>query len=323
MADTNLNNFVNGVASYLASSIFPSIVHGLASRGVTTSVDDLLAMTNTPSVRPQPAIPAPAVPAMPFGGGAVPSMAPTVSPASRKNTATAAPVVGHTCAYQFKRGEKKNLYCGKPTAPGSEYCNTCLKSRKNLPKEAGGAVPGAAPAVPGMSGLPSGYSAPVPNAQPADNSQLSVVEYDVDRNLYREPINNFIVTPDGNGITVVGRLDEVKNQIVALTAQEQVVAQSIGLSLAAGTPPVAAGPAPVAQPAIPTAQVPQAVAPQVPAIPSVPVPQVPVAQVPAIPAIPTGPAPQVPAIPTITQLNQPAAPAGYPAAAVPIIPQAR
>jgi hypothetical protein len=291
MAETNLNVFTNGVASYLSSCIFPSIVQGFAAKGVATSVDELLAMTNTPATRSPatPFVPTPTVPTMAFGG-AVPAMAPAIAPtANRKTTATTAPVTGRTCAYQFKRGENKGKFCGKATAPGTEYCNACLKTRKNLTKDmAAGTIPGAAPtmgAIPGMGGLPPGYNAPVAAIPPANGGaaqagQLSVVPYDEARGLFREPNHNFIVYEVSPGvIAVIGKLNEAENKIVPLTAQEQVTAQNIGLVLGtteatqpttqAATPTMA--PIPVAAvPAIPTAMhgTPAHNTPTVPAIPT-------------------------------------------------------
>jgi hypothetical protein len=319
MADTYLNVFTNGVASYLSSCIFPAIMQGFAAKGVNTSVEELLAMTNTPATRTPatPVVPTPSVPAMAFGGP-VPPMAPTVAPTnSRKTNAITTPVAGRTCMYQFKRGENKGKYCGKATAPGSDYCNACLKTRKNLSKEmAASAIPGTAPnmgAIPGMAGLPPGYTAPVTatpaqNTAPAQGGQLSVVPYDETRGLFREPNHNFIVYQVSPGvIAVIGRLSEAENKIVALTPQEQTTAQNIGLVLgegAAATPtpvPTAVQAIPTAVPAIPTAvpPIPTAVPPIPTAVPAIPT-------VPAIPAaVPTTtPAPHVPAIPTaVIQAN--------------------
>src|SRR3972149_4614797 len=103
MADTNLQIFINGVASYLASAIFPSIIQGFAAKGVVTSVEELLAMTQTPAPRIAPAVVTPTVPAMAFGG-VVPTMAPAIAPtAGRKAAATATPTpVAGRCNYQFK-----------------------------------------------------------------------------------------------------------------------------------------------------------------------------------------------------------------------------
>lgn len=328
MAETNLNLFANGVASYLSSCIFPSIVQGFAAKGVATTVDELLAMTNTPATRSPatPFVPTPSVPTMAFGG-AVPAMAPAIAPTTnRKTTATTAPVTGRTCAYQFKRGENKGKFCGKATAPGTEYCNACLKTRKGLTKDmAAGAIPGAAPAmgaIPGMAGIPAGYNAPVAaippaNGAPAQGGQLSVVAYDEARGLFREPNHNFIVYELSPGvIAVVGKLYEAENKILALTPQEQATALNIGLVLGANDAPQTA--TPTAPPAI--APIPVAA---VPAIPTAIQGGTPAHNTPTVPAIPTAtiqpnayPTAQ-PGLPVIAPL---AAPTPVQAAAVPNIP---
>ncbi|CAH6420585.1 Hypothetical protein HVR_LOCUS1229 [uncultured virus] len=336
MAETNLTAFANGVASYLSSIIFPAIVQGFAAKGVATSVEELLAMTQTPAARAPatPVMPAPAVPTMAFGG-AVPPMATAVAPTTaRKNTATAAPLAGRTCAYQFKRGENKGKFCGKAVAPGSEFCNQCLKTRKNLgAPAAGGAVPGAAPgmgAIPGMAGLPPGYTAPIA-AQPATATaaaqpgQFTVAPYDEARGLYKDPVNNFIVYQVREGvIAVIGYLVETEtpHRIAPLSDAQKLTAQNIGLILGEnqqGTAPAqpAAAPAPATIPQIPAAQ--PAAIPQIPA--AVPA-AIPTAQPGAViqptnPLVGTG----QPALPTIAPLaGTPTIPAAVPAGGIPQIP---
>jgi hypothetical protein len=245
-------------------------------------------------------------------------MAPAVTPNNRKTAATNVPVAGRTCMYQFKRGENKGKFCGKATSPGSEFCNTCMKTRKNLAKEmAAGGIPGAAPAmgaIPGMAGLPQGYAPPAAQTQ-TQPGQLNVVPYDEARGLFLEPTHHFIVTQVSPGIiAALGRLVEATNEIVPLNAQEQSVAQSIGLSLGAApqtntatTPPPVPAVAPSPVPAIPAVAAIPAI-PTVAAVPAIPT-------VAAVPAIPT--AAGVPAIPTavpaIPNIQQGLAPTGAPA----------
>lgn len=326
MSETTLNTFTNGVASYLFSCIFPSIVQGFAAKGVTTSVEELLAMTNTPSVRQG----LNSVAAMPFNG-AVPGMAPAIPPSKRKTNTTTAPVVGRTCTYQFKRGDYKGNFCGKVTSPGNDFCNGCMKTRKNLNKDAAaGVLPGAAPgagSIPGMAGLPPGYSAGLPTGYAApvqatpdasQGGQLSVKPYDEERGLYIEPVHGFIVFQVSPGvIAVVGCLNKATNMIVSLTPQEQETARGIGLVIndtvtqtftaGASIPAVPVAPSfPSAVPSIPSVpSFPNAVPNGIPAIPSV---------VPSIPnAIPNG----IPAIPSVNNMGAyaqtvPAIPVGLP-----------
>lgn len=355
MAETNLNAYVNACAGNAIIHLLTPIAQALNARGVQITVDELTAIAHLPAAARAavaPAVPAPAVPTMAFGG-AVPAMAPTLAPtANRKNTATTAPIAGRTCMYQYKRGEKKNMYCGKATAPGADYCNSCLKTRKNLTKDlAAGVAPGAAPGmggIPGMAGMPPGYTAPVPAAPNANGAaqggQLNVVPYDEARGLFHEPTHHFIVKQLKEGvIVVIGRLNEATNAIVPLTAQEQATAQAIGLVLAEGaaapgTPtnapvvPVPAVPLPQANP-VPIPAIP-AVAP-IPAVPTaVPIPAIPaVVPIPAIPTAVPVPTPTAtiqpntlagtgqPALPTIPPLAPPTAAPAVVAPAVPVIPQ--
>lgn len=308
MAETNLNAFTNSCAGYVHTYILGPIVQHLTGKGYQVTLEELAGVLQLPANR-APVMPAPAVPTMAFGG-AVPPMAAAVAPTnSRKNTATATPVVGRTCMYQFKRGENKGKYCGKATSPGVEFCNACLKARKGLTAGGAGTVPGIAPgtgAIPGMAGVPPGYANPtVPAAAPAQGGQLSVVPYDEAKGLFREPNHGFIVYQVSPGvIAVLGRLIEAENRIVNLTDQEKITAQNIGLVINDTQQPAAA-----AVPAIPA--VPVAAVPAVPAA----VPQIPTAVIHPGP-IHTG----QPTLPTITPLAIPAGtPTGVPQ--IPGIPQ--
>jgi len=239
MADTNLDLFVSGVATYLTTAIFPSIVQGLSERGVQIKVEDLLLMTQTPDTRSSTnhVSTTPGVPTMAFGG-AVPTMAAAIAPTTnrKRNTAAPAPAGAGGCSYEYKRGENRGNRCGKAVSPGHQYCNSCLKTRKNLLKDMAGAgksVPGAAPAVgsfPGMGNIP-GYEPPnQDNTSQQGKGSMNVIAYDESRGLYLEPTHNFIVREITPGvIAVLGRLTEPGNKIVPLTSQEESTARSIGL----------------------------------------------------------------------------------------------
>jgi len=321
MADTNMNAFVNSCAGFVQTSILAPIVQHLVGKGYQVTMEELVGVLQLPATRAPstPVMPAPAVPSMAFG--AVPQMTAAVAPttAARKTTATATPVQGRTCVYQFKRGEHKGKYCGKATSPGEDHCKGCQKSRKLGPTVGTGVVPGVAPgtgAIPSMAGVPAGYATPVNAASSSSapqGGQLSVLPYDDERGLYREPNHNFIVCERGPGvIAVVGRLIEAENRIVALTDQEKVTAQNIGLVLtdAQQAPPVTAvTAAPAAIPAV------------VPSIPTA-VPSIPAAIPTVVPAtqpglIHTGQA----ALPTITPLTTTASTPGTGVPQIPGIPQ--
>ncbi len=314
MSESTLTVFSNGVASYLSSCVFPAIVQGFAQKGVNTSVEELMMMTSTPAVRTSPS-----VPSMAFGGGgAVPSMAASISPSSnsRKTAVTDQPVPGRTCMYKFKRGDNKDKYCGKPTAaPGQDYCSACLKNRKNLGKDvAARAAPGTAPAmgaIPGMGGMPPNYGVPAA-AQPEQNGALSVTIFDEARGLYKENNYGFIVKEHVPGtIMVIGKHDEVTNIIGQLTPQDQALAKSMGLVIANDTPSFSPSPVPV------TAPVNSAAIPTMPAMPAaIPsgIPNAIPSGVPSgIPAIPSGVPSGIPAIPSAVPSGIPAIPTALPA----------
>jgi len=219
------NALFDSFVQYVTAAILEPIAQHMTSKGIPTTSPELASLLQLPRAN--------VASHMAFGG-AVPSMVPSAaSSSSRKNTVVTAPVQGQTCGYQYKRGGNKGQFCGKATAPGEEFCSSCIKSRKNLSKDlaAGAAAPTAGGSksggIPGMAGIPSG----APTA-PSDSGSLNVVPYDVTRNLYKEPNHGFIVSPLPDGrIAVLGRLSETENKVVSLTPDEQQVAVSIGLSV--------------------------------------------------------------------------------------------
>lgn len=242
MAETNMGVFTTGCAGFVHSCILAPLVQHLNAKGYAVTQEELAAVLQLPVARsPSPAVlPGPAVPSMNFGG-AVPAAAASTSTGRKSSVgATATPVAGRTCMYQFKRGEHKGKFCPKATAPGVDFCNSCLKTRKNLGKETGGAVPGAAPGMgmPGMAGVPNGYATPVP-AVPSSSSgsgqpgQLSVVEFDATRGLFKDPNHGFIVYQLSSGpIAVIGKHSESDGRVVPLTDAERITAEAIGLVIA-------------------------------------------------------------------------------------------
>ena len=316
MAETHMSSYVNNTVGFVHTYILNPIVTYLNNKGVQVTNDELVGVLHLPAIKTAPQMPGPAIPGMAFGG-AVPQMAPAVAP-SRKtasSTVTTSHIPGQNCGYQFKRGENAGHFCGKPTQTGNDYCNSCLKNRKNLPKAAAaaGMVPGAAP---GAGGIPQGYAPPViGNAQAAQSGELSVVIYDESRGLYREPTHNFILCQENDVITVLGKL--VDNNIVGLTPQDCITARSIGMTISNATKldyssasvfsvPHAPAPAPA-----PVFSVPQAPVFAVPQAPVFAVPQgtqvggptamfsVPQASIPSVPQVG-----QIPLIPQVPQMQQ-------------------
>lgn len=235
--------FSTGISNYLSNFIFPSIILGLNDRGVILTVDDLMTIIRAPTssnnniVLPNQNN---EIPTIAFGG-AVPPTNNRKAPNTAKEglgiatnpTALVNPTPGK-CSYQFKRGDYKNLYCGKPVAPGSIYCTNCIKNRKGLNTDlpAPGVAPNAtinnknetsqAPNIPGYN---------VPEAE-TPTALLNVVEYDSERGLYKEPTHNFIVHQGDNGvIAVIGKLfeTETEKKIIPLTESEKTTAHNIGL----------------------------------------------------------------------------------------------
>lgn len=284
MTDTVLNTFTNQVAShisdYLNTIIFPSIVKGLSVDGHTTTVDKLHTYTNVPLSKPTAPVSMPPA-AFP---GAVPAMVPAASTSktrSKVNPVIDKPVPGVTCNYNYTRGKDKGKWCGREIAPGQQYCGPCIKAH---PKLVSAAIPGVAPgagAIPGVGPLPKGYGGA---ASDQSSPGLTVSVFDEPRGLYKDKIYGFIVTTTTDGIVVLGKHDESKNQIIALTESEKISAQNLGLkfpdtkssSPSPSPMPVTVPEIPTAIPAIPTA---------IPAIPTA-VPQM-VSPVPGIPIIPT------------------------------------
>lgn len=288
-----MNTYVNACASNVQTFILAPIVNYLTGKGVTVTVEELSQVLQLPAVKPS-TFSGPAVPPMSFTG-AVPPMAhsATHAPGTKKgqNTVTEAPVSGKSCAYQYKRGENKGKFCGKPTEPGSDFCHSCRKQRKSLSKDlAVGAVPGAAP---NLGSIPAPSFAP----PPAATGQLNVVMFDEAKSLYRTVENNFIVSQVSPGnIVVLGKYVSDKDTIVPITPEDEAVAVSMGLKL----PTKTSDAPPVNVPSVPSI-------PSVPALPSVPsVPALP--SVPSVPSIPSLPVPspsaaQVPSLPPIGKLN--------------------
>lgn len=230
MSETALNSFVNGVAAYLVNSILPRIVEGLEAKSIFTTVEELTEMIKLPSTNHVPL--AASAPAMAFGGAVPPlSQAATGKKVAASSTILANPVAGR-CAYQFKRGEHKGLYCGKNVALGNNFCNNCMKTRSKAATE--GALNSTAPGAAPNMGAP-GFTAP----QPTENQSgaLSVVPFDESRGLFRDPVHNFIVRQVTPGsIAVIGKRQESDNSIIPLTPQDKVIAREIGLVIPEQTP---------------------------------------------------------------------------------------
>jgi len=285
MTSSALLEFSQGVASYLSSIVFPSVVKGLMAKGVQSSVEELLAMTHTPTVPPQPS---PAFHNMAFGAAAVPAAVSSV-PAKARSTAPVAP--GQGCDYEFQRGANKGSKCGKACQHGSHFCS---KAHEKTPKTAtakvgvaaSGFAPGFAPALNGA--LPQ-----VPQPPAVQDSTLDAVPWGTEGLLLNEKYG-FILhqTPEG-AIVAVKRMQGSNPVPQPLNATDIALATSMGLQVPQQT---IAAPISVAPPAVPSilAPVQHIAPPTVPAIPSILAPVQHIAP-PIVPAIiPAISAPTIP-----------------------------
>lgn len=262
MAETTVQAFSTGVASLL-SYVFSSISQGLAAKGITVSVDELSAMTNTP-VKPAMQTTGLTPPGL-FGTAGVPvglaaktTKTGTRTPKAKcQNTDTF--VQGKTCGHYFDRKNANNYgkYCGNPTSDGNTYCDPCMTSYKGVQKlvqanglkhvpQKAGAV--AAPAIPVVPGTPGVAPAVTAVEEPG---KLNVEWYDESRKLYRDINHNFIVTEESPGkVFCIGYLAD-NGKIVALTPEQTRTAIAMGLLMMPEKAPVAA-PVVTPVPTIPT-----------------------------------------------------------------------
>lgn len=172
-------NFVN----YLRASIFPGIISGFARKGHVITEDELLAMIQQAGLSNPPMV------------ASVPSVsgeARTVKPKSNKTSSVIDSIEPGRCRYRFSKGENRDKFCGKATAPSSDYCAGCLKNNKTLIKQlaVNGTVPigltttsttvpipgygppqpfveGTTPLIPAIPGMPSIQGIPAIPAIPA------------------------------------------------------------------------------------------------------------------------------------------------------------
>jgi hypothetical protein len=245
MADTNLSAFSSGCADFVRRCVLDPLSVFLSTKGVSVSADELATVLALPVTKTSPLLPA--VPPMAFGGGApVPQMVASVAPTrgSKKEVLAQAQHIPGTCNYQYKRGDKKGLYCCKPVAAGAEKCSTCSKSGSkrttSVPTMSAGLG-----GIPGMMGV-------APPVQQEDRS-LDVVEFDASRSLYKESHHNFIVqVRDDETVVLVGKLNEQNAFVSEVSEQDKITASSLGITVLPQPVSVPApAPAPMVIPSIP------------------------------------------------------------------------
>ena len=312
MSEINMTAFVNGYAGLVNNYVVTPIVQHLTSRGVQTTVEELMNILQLPAQRSVPTSVYPNTGAPLAFGGATPMMSPSVpSTKSKTRTPASIPPGGKSCNYVFRRGEDRGKLCGKATA-GGDLCNSHLKSL------GAGKVTNVTPGVAPPAGIPGAADV---NAAPVE---LNVEVYDETRKLYRDSNTNIIIhqNKESDVLTAVGLHSEAEGKMVALTAAARQQASAMGLSVPDMGPAVPHAPVLQSYPSA-VGQVPQAHTthssgypiPQVPsAIPSAsPVPF-------AVPsAIPS--AFQVPQMPRQVQSQIPQMPQHMNIPQVPQVPQ--
>lgn len=276
MATTSAQAFNDGVSSFLNNYIFPAIVAGMATKGVAVTVAELGTMTQTPARTPTPT--AGLMPPPIFGvAGVATGVAPKKprAPAKAKSQNLPTFVQGKTCGYKSDRKNATNygLYCANPTTDGNTYCDACMTGRAGVKKKIeslgakhviqDAAVATNPTATPGIA--PGGYQPPVQQT-PAAQGQLSVIKFNEQLGLLREPVHNFIVKDAGSGqVVCVGFFNETLNKVVPLTPEQETTAKSMGLIVAQPeAPTTVVTMTPVVATAVPTM-------PTVTGIPPVPV----------------------------------------------------
>ena len=133
-ANSALAMFNNSVLNVIRDCIIPPIVDGLREKGVDVTIDDIIKMINLPITRSMtPASgqangmglvhPMGAMPQQPVLGGLAAGPASNTIPGGQ----TGVKPGGCKRVPTNVRDPAKKVPCNKPVAPGSEYCNACLK----------------------------------------------------------------------------------------------------------------------------------------------------------------------------------------------------
>ncbi|MEM3063289.1 MAG: hypothetical protein QW303_07085 [Nitrososphaerota archaeon] len=200
MSESVINSLTQGISQLLIDHVFPSIVKGLSSRVLNTSVEEIINITNIRTTKSTP-----------------------------KKNSKDNPLLHGTCKYRFVRGKKKEqgLVCGRPVDPGQDYCNLCLKTHKKLKRNP-------IPPMINTSEIPvieqTVKREENQNDEP-QSIQLDVTVYDESKGLYRELKNNFIIHQVDQSYVVIGRLDETENKIVKLDDNDKEIVKHLGLNL--------------------------------------------------------------------------------------------
>lgn len=100
------------------------------------------------------------------------------------------------CKYQFRRGRNKGQCCRQTITRGGDYCTECRNK--------------------------------IVTDSTINGPRLSVVVFDLDKNLYRDPEHGFIINSKNGETVAIGQL--VDNEIIPLSEGMKKIACSMSLS---------------------------------------------------------------------------------------------
>jgi len=208
------------VKGLINTCVLPRVVEYVNGRaGQPVTVDELVQHLNT-----QVKVAAgPGVPVMPL---ASPSMM------TRSATQRAAPVsltqapfvpgaaATNGCIYQFKRGEKKNLFCGAAVV-AEGMCRAHSRKYGTGVKATGQPAPGNFPFAPAQAQAQAQAQAS------RSDSELDCVWYKESEGLMLSSKYNFVLRQNGDFIEVLGKADQATNAIVPLSDRDRDLAVSM------------------------------------------------------------------------------------------------
>lgn len=198
----------NCVYSLLNGSILPQISHYLSQeKDIEVSVEELLKALDLPVQEGSPSF-----------------IPPVIKSGSRRRTVgddglSEKPEEGVRCVYQFQRGKKKDKFCGKPCAPGLNYCKYCKgkRSRKSNPS-----TKTSSKSTDQETGLVS------KKEEAKEDMALTVESYYGIVGHFRHPESNFILIDDDNVVCAIAKELET-GELRSLTEEEKIYARKFTL----------------------------------------------------------------------------------------------
>jgi len=197
----------NCVHSLLTGSILPQISHYLSQeKDIEVSVEELLKALDLPVQEGSPSF-----------------IPPVIKSGSRRRSVddgglSEKPEEGVRCVYQFQRGKKKGKFCGKPCAPGLNYCKYCKCKRSRKSGSSSKTSKGADP----ETGLVS------KKEEAKEDLALTVESYYGIVGHYRHPESNFVLIDDDNVVCAIAKELE-SGELRSLTEEEKTYARKFTL----------------------------------------------------------------------------------------------